>query len=271
MLVRSAGGRAHRPAVGREVADVEEVRRAQGPHGIGQVAFAGAGDVPLAAGDDPVALGIDLAALVGLQQRQQRLAIEAGGRRDAADFHERRREVGQADEVVDDAAAFAAGHAHRERDADAVVVEVALAGGHARHAVVAADDDERVVELAGLFEPLQQHADLGIDGLALAEVVGHVLADFGHVGQEFGQLAGQRIGLDAPQLLAGAFDPDAMRRRRAEPIEPRLAGLAVGEEGVEVAADLVENLCLGFVNAAPPSISFVASSEKLFGRRPAFS
>ena len=168
--------------------------------------------MPLAAGDDPVAVGVDLAALVGLEQRQKGLAVETCGRRDAADFHESGREIGEANVVVDHAAAFAAGNTDGERHADAVVVEVALAGRHAGHAVVAADNYQRAVELTGFFQPLEEHADLGVEGLAFAQIIGDVLADFRHVGQEFWHFAGERIGLDAPQLFAGAFDPDAMRR-----------------------------------------------------------
>src|SRR5262249_1523084 len=74
----------------------------------------------------------------------------------------------------------------------AEVVEVALAVREARRTVVAAEDDERALELLGLLQLLQQHADVGVERLDLAEVVGEVLADLRHVGQERGQLALQR-------------------------------------------------------------------------------
>jgi hypothetical protein len=50
-------------------------------------------------------------------------------RLDAAEFQERRREVHQVDEVVDDPAGLDAGAADDQGDVRAVVVEVALAPG----------------------------------------------------------------------------------------------------------------------------------------------
>ena len=60
-----------------------------------------------------------------------------------------------------------------------------------------------------LLEFLQQHADVGVARLRLAQVVGEVLADFGHVGQERRQLALQRVGIDVPQRLAASPSPTA--------------------------------------------------------------
>ena len=75
------------------------------------------------------------------------------------------------------------------------------------------------------------------------------LTDLRHIGQEFRQLAGERLGLDPPQLFAGAFDPHAVGRRRTEPIEPGGAGLLVLQEGVEIAADLIEDFFTRFGNS----------------------
>ena len=64
--------------------------------------------------------------------------------------------------------------ANHQRHRHAEIVEVALAARHAGHAVVAADDDQRVVQIAGFFELLQQHAHARVPGLNLAHVVGKV-------------------------------------------------------------------------------------------------
>src|SRR5262245_17172908 len=79
-----------------------------------------------------------------------------------------------------------------------------------------------------------------------------VLADFWYVGQEVGHSAVQQIGLDAPEPLAGAFDPNPVRCRRAEPKQPGLPGFLIGEEFLKIAADLSQDLLasLGHARAA---------------------
>ena len=107
--------------------------------------------------------------------------------------------------------------------------------------MISTNHDQRAIEFAGLFQLLPQQAHIGIVSLHLAQIVGEVLAHLRHIGQELRQLAFEIIRLDAPQLLARTFDPSAMHRRRAEPIQPRLIGLSIFEERVEVAAHLGED------------------------------
>ena len=85
---------------------------------------------------------------------------------------------------------------------------------------------------------LHQHTDAGVPGLNLAHVVGEIGAHLRHVGHELRQSALERIRLDAPERLAGAFLPFAVREGRSEPVAERLARLAIGEEGVEIVAHL---------------------------------
>ena len=49
-------------------------------------------------------------------------------------------------------------------------------------AVIAADDDERVVQFADFREAGDQQAEGGVEGLGLAEVIGEVFADLGDIG-----------------------------------------------------------------------------------------
>ena len=123
--------------------------------------------MPLAPRDDPSPLGIDLSAFVRPQDFHERTPIQSGRWLDAADFHERRRQVRQSHEVIDDATPLVPRHADRQGNCGAVVVEVALARRNARHAMVAANNDERPVQLARLFKLSEEHAEVGIERLAL--------------------------------------------------------------------------------------------------------
>ncbi len=235
---------AQRPAIRGEVADVEELLGAQGAVRVGQVAFAGGADVAFATGDDPGPRGVDLAGLGGLQERHDAAAGHDGGRLHAAELEERRREVHQVHEVVDDAAGLDAGAADDQGHVRAVVVEVALAAGDAGHAVVAADDEDGLVEFAAFLEFGDEHAHAGVPGLGLAHVVGHVVADLRDVGEEGGQLALEVVRVDAPEVHAAVLLEGAMGERRAEPVAERLAVRPGCQEGLEIAADLGEQLRL---------------------------
>jgi len=111
--------------------------------------------------------------------------------------------------------------------------------------MVAADDDQGVVGEARLVEFIQQHPDGGIPGGDLPEVVGEVLADFGHIGQKGGQLALEGVGVDAPEGLAAALDPLAVDVGRAEPVTERRCVRPRGEQVAEVAADSLKNFLFG--------------------------
>ena len=73
--------------------------------------------------------------------------------------------------------------------------------------MVAADDDECVVELAGGFEAAEEDTDGGVEGLDFAEVVGEVLAGGGDVGEVRRDAALEAVGVDVPEGLAGALFP----------------------------------------------------------------
>ena len=206
---------------------------------IRQVVGAGDFDVTLAADVDGVTGGLHLAGLGRAQEIHETAASHDGGRFQSAHFEKRGGEIGQRDEIVDDATGAHARSADRERDASAEVIEVAFAVAEPRRAVVAADNDDRVVQFADLGQAREQDAEGGVDGLRLTEVVGEIFAQLRHVGQIRGHFSFQRVGVDAPEFFAGAVHPLAVRRGRAEPIAEGLAGLPGSEEVVEIAADLI--------------------------------
>src|SRR4029453_10205348 len=82
------------------------------------------------------------------------------------------REVHEIHEVIDDATA---GHlcapAHGQRDAGAVIVEVALPARHAGDAMITADDDQRVLEFARGLEFREQDSKRSIERLGFAEII----------------------------------------------------------------------------------------------------
>jgi len=67
--------------------------------------------------------------------------------------------------------------------------------------MIPAGYDHRVIQFARGLDLGEQRAETRIDGLAFAQVIGHVFADFGDVGEEAGQLALEGIGIDSPMLL----------------------------------------------------------------------
>ena len=125
-----------------------------------------------------------------------------------------------------------------------------LPRGKAGNAVVAAHHQQRVVQLADLLQPGQQHAQAGVECQALAEVVADVLAHVGHVGQERRQAALQVVRFQAPELLARAALPLAVGVGRPPPVAERALRLARVEERLEVVAGLVVEHLLGALDAA---------------------
>ena len=132
----------------------------------------------LAPGDHKGALGIDLSILFAFEHREQAFAGHGGGDIYTCGFEECGREVHEVDKVVDsaplgDVVGPACGEGHFATD----VVEVALGARKARNPMVAADDDEGVVEFADFFEAFDQHAQARIHRLTFAEVVAHVFPE----------------------------------------------------------------------------------------------
>ena len=113
---------------------------------------------------------------------------------------------------------------------EAVLVDLPL---HPRegHAVVRRDDHERVVELAGLLEMVEDPAEVRVEPLDLEGVVEHVAADHVRVGEVGRQ---RHVGERPARASAGAFLVDAVGLVAADPEAERLAGLAFREEGGEV-------------------------------------
>ena len=145
--------------------------------------FAGDGDVTLATGHDEHAIGIDLTARVAFEQGKQTLAGHRDGDGDIGGFHKRRTQVHQVDEVLDDAAGLdSSGPSCGHRDLTANVVEVAFGAGKAWDTVIAADDDESVVELAHRFEAIKDHTESAVEGHALTEIIADIFADLVNIG-----------------------------------------------------------------------------------------
>ena len=111
-----------------------------------------------------------------------------------------------------------------------------------RGAVVAADDDERVLAFARAVQFGEDGTDGGVPGLDLTQVVGQVLADDRYVREEGRHLAFEFVGIDAPEFFAATLDPCAVDVGGAEPVGEGFPRLAGGEHRAEVLADLVEQL-----------------------------
>ena len=244
-------GVAEGPAVGAEIDDEEVVGGVEGTLGVGGEVGAGVFDVAFAAGDDPGALGVDEAGFFGFEDGPEAAAGHDIGDGEAGGFEEGGAEVGEADEVVDDAAALDAGAGEGEADAGAEAVEVAFAVREAGSAVVAGDGDEGVVEHTGFFEFGDVDADSVVPGGDFAEVVGEVFADFGDVGEVGGHFAFEIVGIDVPEFFAAALGPGAVDIGGAEPVAEGFVVFVVGEEGAEVGADFgVEFFFGGFEGGA---------------------
>ena len=119
---------------------------------------------------------------------------------------------------------------------DAEVVQVALAAGHATHAVVAREDHHGIVERFGLLEFFEENADHEVDREHLAEIVREVGTHLGHIGEGGGHFAAQRVGIEAPKLHPRAARPGAVHVGGAEDVEKRRARLALGEQAADIVA-----------------------------------
>ena len=215
------------------------------PLWIGQEFMPGRGDVTLAPDHNEIARRVDEPTLLGGQNVDQAAAGHHVGRGEAGGFEERRRQVGQVHEIVDHTAGRnAVAPAHGQRHVDAQVVQVALAPWKAGDAVIAADDHERVVQLADALEFLDQHAEGRVESLGFAEIVAEIFSNDGDVGQIGRQLPFQVVGIEAPEVFARPLDPFPVGVGWAKPVAEGPPP-AVGQEVAEIAADLVHDLPFG--------------------------
>ncbi len=127
--------------------------------------------------------------------------------------------------------------------------------GKPRRTVIAADHQQRVIQLPGLLQFIQQHLQSGIEGGNLTEVVSQVLTHFRHVRQVGRHFAFQVVRLNPPQRLARALGPLAMDVGGTEPVAEWLAWLARRQELGEVPAHLVQQLLLGLIDRLRPGRS----------------
>ncbi len=144
-----------------------------------------------------------------------------------------------------------------------------------RHAVIAGSNDQRVVQLPGLFQRGENAAEMVVVMLHLNGIIEHVPARFGIVRPESRHL------IDVAELLAHAqahaFFVGAMRLVRAKPKTPRLAlrrglqkllevarvitiahrlGRRLGETLVDGCAGDQPALAVGVIgNARPPTLA----------------
>ena len=122
-----------------------------------------------------------------------------------------------------------------------------FARGEAGDAVVAAYDNQGVVQLTDFFEAVDYDTQSCIDGETFAEIVVEVLANVVDVGEEGGHAAFEVIGFESPEVLAGTALPASMGVGGAPPVAEWCVIGAGVEEAVEVGPDLVEEflLCVG--------------------------
>ena len=242
---------AHRPAVRLEVADVQVAAGADGALRVREIAGARLRHMAFPAEHDVVARRVHLPGSGRLQHRQQAARRHVRQALDPRRVQERGSQVHQVDEVVHGPPRrHAPWPARRQRHLAAQVVQVALAAREAGNAVVAAHHQQRVVQLADLLQLGEQDAEPGVDRLALAEVVAHVLAHVVHVGQERRQAAFQIVRLQAPELRAGAALPLAVGVGGAPPVTERTPRLARVQERLEVVARFVVQNLFGALDAA---------------------
>ena len=150
------------------------------------------------------------------------------------ELEEGRREIDEADVVLDDAAVAgdASGPHGGERHVIGGFVGAAFAAREGQ-AVVGGDDDQRVVEEPAFLEGLEHAPEVAIEVLDLVGVVEEVVAHGGVVGPKRGD------AVDVGELFAALFHAGAefviaVRLSGAVPKNPRLIGGSGGEEVVEV-------------------------------------
>ena len=175
------------------------------------------------------------------QDRPERAAMAGLSRLQPERFEERRVEVALRDRRVDATPASHARPADEAGHVRAGRVDARLASLN-RDAMVAGEDDQRAVGLAGGVELGQQFADERVDRLHVGEVLRLVDAGGRRVRQPRQHIQGSRVdvarggvaGAGRRQLLADRPPERRVRLRWVHPEQPRpLAGLR--DHGVEVA------------------------------------
>ena len=154
--------------------------------------------MPLSTDKDGGSIRIELAAPLAAKHRQEAFSRHALGDRQAGRFENRRRDIGQTDQIVDRAIGrnlrSTDGQCHRRSK----VVQIAFAMGEPRRSMIAADDDHRRIGKPARFEPGKQHADGRIVGGDLSEVIGKILSNDGYIGQEGWKLALELLRIESP-------------------------------------------------------------------------
>src|SRR5690606_4280665 len=156
-------------------------------------------------------------------------------------------QIGQAYQVVDYATAGHLSPAHGQRHTGTKVVQVALAVREAGRAVVATNHNQGILQFANFVQPLDEQAQGGVEGGNLTKIIGQILANLGHVGQERWHLAFEVVGGDAPEFFTRSLVPFAVNIGGTEPVAERLLWLAVIQKAIEVGQHLVVQHLLGLI------------------------
>ena len=187
-----------RPTLGSKVDDQQIVVGPYSALGVGAKVGAGRLDVPLSTDKNGGSIRIELATPLAAKHRQEAFSRHALGDRQASRFENRRRDIGQTDQIVDRPIGrnlrSTDGQCHRSSK----VVKIAFAMGKTRRSMIATDDDHRRIGKPARIEPIEQHADGRIVGGDLSEVIGKILSNDGYIGQERWKLALELLGIESP-------------------------------------------------------------------------
>ena len=130
---------------------------------------------------------------------QQRAPINSRKGFAARDLDEGRRQIRQTHEIVDNTSGRRARHTRRQRYVGAAVIQRRLPRRNTWHSVIAAQQDQRGPHLSPRLEFLDKHAEISVQRLHLAQVVGHIFTNQGNIRQITGQATLQRRRVDSPQ------------------------------------------------------------------------
>ena len=233
-IIRIAG----RPAVGAEIADVEEIAGPDRAHRVAEVTVAHVG-MAFAFDEDRLAAGGGFAA----EQARQAAHRHRRGRPQSGGVEEGRGEVAEVHEGVDlPRRRGRLAPADRERHPGALVIAIAEAAGHLP-TVVGAIDDQGLVEFPRGFERRQHGGGFAVHPDDTAVIIQQVEPHLFAVGQLGRNRQPGRIESGLPGVIE--VRPLAGFRRRvgvAHPEEERLtrtAGLQESFEARELRADRI--------------------------------
>ena len=233
-VIRIAG----RPAVGAQIADVEEIAGPDRAHRVAQVTVAHVG-MTFAFDEDRLAAGGGFAA----EQAREAAHRHRRGRPQPGGFKEGRGEVAEIHERVDlPRRRGRLAPADRERDPGALVIAIAETAGHLP-TVVGAIDDQRPVEFARGCERRQHGGGFAVQADDAAVIIQQVEAHLFAIGQLGRNRQPGRIESGLPGVIQ--IGTSAGFRRRvgvAYPEEERLtrpAGLQESFKARELRADRV--------------------------------